>query len=85
MERDSEKSRKNWDLGQDIIGKYLRNEIAGSEKVQTALQACKVHVGMMATESNRETNVLTAARMVLDDKEREKYIKASMPKLLEKK
>jgi len=86
MQKDSEKSRKNWDVGQEIVGKYLRGEVAGSEKVSTALQACKVHVAMLATEANRETNILTAVKMVYDDpKEREKYIRASMPQMIEKK
>jgi len=83
--RDSEKSRKNWDLGQDLVNKYLTGELKGSDKINIALQACKTHVAMMATEANRESNILVAAKMVYDDpKEREKYIKATMPKMLEK-
>jgi hypothetical protein len=86
MQRDSERSRKNWELGQEIIGKYLKGEIAGSDKISISLQACKTHVAMMATESNRETNVLTAVKMVYEDpKERAKYIKATMPQMIEKK
>lgn len=86
MKRDSEISRKNWEKGQEIIGKYLNGEIQGSDKVSIAMQACKTHTAMMATESNRETNILTAVKMVYDDpKEREKYIKATMPQMIEKK
>ena len=84
--KDSEKSRKNWELGQELIGKYLLGQIAGSDKIQIALQVCKAHVAMMATESNKETNILTAAKMIYEDtKEREKYIKMTMPKMLESK
>ena len=86
MQKDSEKSRRNWELGQGLVERYLKGELAGSEKVQTALQACKVHVAMMATEANRESNILTAVKMVYEDpKEREKYIRASMPQMIEKK
>jgi len=82
--KDSEKSRKNWELGQEIIGKYLKGELAGSDKISIAMQASKTHVAMCATESNRETNFLTMAKMIIEDpKEREKYIKATMPRMLE--
>jgi hypothetical protein len=41
---------------------------------------------MMATEANRETNLLTAVKMIYEDpKEREKYIKATMPIMIEEK
>ena len=85
MQRDSEKSRKNWDLGQDIIAKYLKGEIAGSEKVKVSLQACTQHARMMASEANAETNKLIAARLIYDDpKERQKYIRATLPQMMEK-
>jgi hypothetical protein len=84
--RDSEKSRRNWDLGQKIIGRYLKGEKVVDDQVKIALQACKTHVTMMATEANRETNLLTAVKMIYEDpKEREKYIKATMPIMIEEK
>lgn len=86
MKRDSDISRKNWEKGQEIIADYLSGKTPGSDKVSIAMQACKTHTAMMATESNRETNILTAVKMVYDDpKEREKYIKATMPQMIEKK
>ncbi len=84
MQKDSEKSRINWVLGQEILNKYLKGEIQGSDKIRIALQACNQHAKMIASEANHETNRLVAARLVYEDpKEREKYIKATMPKLLE--
>ena len=86
MQKDSEKSRKNWELGQEIVNKFLRGEIAGSDKVKISMQACTQHARMIASEANQDTNRLIMARLVYDDpKEREKYIKASMPQLIEKK
>ena len=86
MSKDSEKSRKNWDLGQDLINKFLKGELAGSDKVKMAMQACTQHARMIASEANHDTNRLIMARMIYDDpKEREKYIKASMPQMIEKK
>ncbi len=83
---DSEKSRKNWDLGQEIIGEYLNGKIPGSDKVKIAMQACTQHARMIASEANHDTNRLIMARMVYDNpKEREKYIRASMPTMIEKK
>jgi len=86
MQKDSERSRKNWDLGQEIVNKYLKGEISGSDKVKISMQACTQHARMIASEANHDTNRLIMARLVYDDpKEREKYIRASMPQVIEKK
>jgi len=87
MIRDSEKSRKNWDLGNEIINKYLNGEIEGTDKVKVAQGACTQHARMVASESNMETNRLVLGKMIYtDEKELKKYIEKSMPQMgIEKK
>jgi hypothetical protein len=83
--KDSEKSRKNWELGQDILAQYLMGKSPGGDKVKIALQACNQHAKMIASEANHDTNKLVMARMIYQNpKELEEYIKKSMPKMLEK-
>ena len=83
MIRDSEKSRKNWELGHEIIGKYLRGEIEGTDKVKIAQTICTVHARMVASEANMETNRLVLGKMIYtDEKELKKYIQTSMPQMM---
>jgi len=83
--KDSEKSRVNWNLGQELIRKYLSGEVKGSDQISIALQACKTHGAMVATESSQVGNLLVATRMISENvKEREAYVKKSMPQLVVK-
>jgi len=83
MERDSVKSRKNWELGHEIISKYLKGEIEGTDKIKVAQTACTVHARMVASEANMETNRLVLGKMIYqDEKELKKYIEKSMPQMM---
>ncbi len=83
MNRDSEKSRKVWEAGMDILLKYAKGEIQGSDKVKIMLVACGHHRAMVASEANMETNRLILAKTIYGNPaEREKYIKAAMPQML---
>lgn len=86
MERDSEKSRKVWDAGTDVLHEYLTGKSQGSDKVKLAVVAMGHHARMVASEANMETNRLILAKMVYSNpKEKARYIKASMPQMLEEK
>ncbi len=83
MIRDSEKSRKNWELGNEIIGKYLRGEIEGTDKVKVAQSALTQHARMVASEANMETNRLILGKLIYqDEKELKKYVEKSMPQMM---
>ncbi len=83
MKRDSEMTRPMAEEGSNIVLKYLKGEIDGSEKVKIALSAVQVHTKMKATEANDDTNRLGLAKLVYsDEKEMSAYIKKSMPHLM---
>lgn len=83
MERDSEKSRKNWDVAQVIIHEYLAGNRSGGDKVLIAIQASKIHNAAKQAESHMETNRLVLAKLIYEKpKEMEEYIKKSTPHLL---
>ncbi len=83
MQRDSEKSRKNWDLGNELINKYLKGEIEGGDKIKVAQASCTIHARIMASEANMETNRLVLGKMIYsDEKELRKYIEKTMPQMM---
>jgi len=83
MERDSMKSRKNWELGNDLIGDYLTGKREGGDKVNVAIQACKIHNAAVSAESHMETNRLILGQLIYqDEKELKEYIKKSMPQMM---
>jgi hypothetical protein len=83
MQRDSEKSRKSWELGNEIIVKYLEGKIEGTDKIRVAQTACNIHARMVASEANMETNRLVLGKMIYsDEKELKKYIQSSMPQMM---
>lgn len=84
MKRDSEKSRKVWEAGTDVLHEYLTGKIQGSDKVKIAVTAMGHHARMIASEANLETNRLILAKMIYPSaEEKSKYIKASMPQMIE--
>lgn len=87
MNRDSELTRPLAEEGSKIALKYFKGEIEGGEKVKLAFLAIGHHVRMKATEANDDTNRLGLAKLIYSDpKNRENYVKKSMPHLmLEKK
>ncbi len=83
MKRDSEMTRAMAEEGTNIVTKYLRGELEGSEKIRIALSAVQSHIKMKATEANDDTNRLGLAKLVYsDEKEMASYIKKSMPHLM---
>jgi len=83
MIRDSEKSRKNWEMGNNIVGEYLEGKRDGGDKVNVAIQACKIHNAAVSAESHMETNRLILGKSIYqDEKELKKYIEKSMPQMM---
>ncbi len=83
MKRDSEITRGMAEEGVEIVRKYLRGELEGSEKIRIALSAVQAHIKMKATEANDDTNRLGLAKLVYsDEKEMSSYIKKSMPHMM---
>jgi len=84
MPRDSESSRKNWELGNQVVTKFLNSEESeATDKVKIAQQACSIHARMVASESNLEQNRLVLGKMIYsDEKELKKYVERSMPQMM---
>ena len=83
MERDSMKSRKNWETAQELIGDYLTGKREGGDKIEVAIRVAGIHKGMVAAESHMETNRLILGKTIYSKPdELKKYMAASMPQMM---
>ncbi len=83
MNRDSEKSRKNWEKANDMIFDVITEKRPYTDLAKFALQAGNLHAKIMATEANMETNrLIMGSKIYGDPAEMRKYVEKSMPHMM---
>ncbi len=83
MERDSEKSRPNWEAAQKLIHDVLIEKRPFTDLMNFALHAAREHRGMVAAEAHLESNRLILGKLIYgDEKELKKYVEKSMPQMM---